>query len=231
MHMRSAERRTLPPRRVAKVIMFGDVLAELGDVPADRVRFDLKPGRATLRDLIRADRQGVYELVDGFLVRKPMGVEESFLAVELGFLVRSFLETNDLGFLTGTDGPFRVTRRVIRKPDLSFFAWSKVPKRVVPSGFALRVAPDLAVEVLSPSNTKGEIDRKLKEYFQAGVRLTWVIDPKTRAAKVYTSASDFTELSTSGTLDGGDVLPGFKLPLSRLFAKLGPAGKRRKKSK
>jgi len=81
------------------------------------------------------------------------------------------------------------------------------------------------VEVLSPTNTRAEIDRKLGELFGVGCKLAWVIDPKTRTAKVYTSAKRFKELDKGGTLDGGRVLPGFKLPLADLFA----AARRRKK--
>ncbi len=85
--------------------------------------------------------------------------------------------------------------------------------------------PTLAVEVLSKSNTKAEIDRKLRDFFSAGVKLAWVIDPKARTTKVHTSAARFKELGPDGVLDGGRVLPGFKLALADLFA----ATKRRKK--
>jgi Uma2 family endonuclease len=96
----------------------------------------------------------------------------------------------------------------------------------VPEGEAFwSVAPGLVVEVLSPTNTKAEIDRKLRELFAAGCKLAWVIDPESRSAKVYSSATRFKELSADGVLDGGKILPGFKLPLADLFA----ATKRRKK--
>src|SRR5206468_1626606 len=78
-------------------------------------------------------------------------------------------------------------------------------------------APDLAVEVLSKGNTRAEMDRKLREYFAAGVRLVWLIDPKTRTARVHTSPEEMTRLGEGDTLDGGDVLPGFALPLRDLL--------------
>ena len=140
-----------------------------------------------------------------------------------------YLESHDFGFLTGTDGAFRVRPRVIRKPDLSFFSWSKFPNRTVPDEFASRLAPDLAVEVLSKSNTPAEMKRKLREYFGAGVKLVWFIDPKKRSVKVYTSPSAVVTLNEGESLDGGDVLPGFTLPLLRLFALLSRLRKGRKK--
>jgi Uma2 family endonuclease len=96
----------------------------------------------------------------------------------------------------------------------------------LPEGEAFwSVAPGLAIEVLSPTNTKAEIARKLRELFTAGCKLAWVIDPESRTAKVHTSAARFKELGPDGILDGGRVLPGFKLALADLFA----ATKRRKK--
>jgi Uma2 family endonuclease len=88
----------------------------------------------------------------------------------------------------------------------------------------LNVVPDLAVEVLSPSNTKREMEQKRREYFLGGCRLVWEIDPVKRTARVYTAPDESKLVREKGTLDGGDVLPGFRLPLARLFAR---AGKRR----
>jgi Uma2 family endonuclease len=87
------------------------------------------------------------------------------------------------------------------------------------------LAPELAAEIITPNNTKREIDQKLVDYFAVGCKLAWIIDPETKTAKVYTSAKRFKELDETGTLDGGKVLPGFKLSLADLFA----APKRRKK--
>jgi Uma2 family endonuclease len=74
------------------------------------------------------------------------------------------------------------------------------------------------VEVLSKGNTPKEIQRKLKEYFLAGTRLVWVVDPRQRHVRVYTAPDRFVVLTEADTLDGGDVLPGFQLPLRELFA-------------
>jgi Uma2 family endonuclease len=92
------------------------------------------------------------------------------------------------------------------------------------------LAPDLAVEILSESNTVGEMERKVRDYFFAGTRLVWYIDPRRRSVRVYTNPDQCVELGERQTLDGGAVLPGFSLPLAQLFARL-PKGKGRRKSK
>src|SRR5207302_308329 len=76
------------------------------------------------------------------------------------------------------------------------------------------LAPDLAVEVLSESNTRAEMDRKRQEYFRAGTRLVWEVDPRTRTVAVYNSADNPVTLRAADVLDGGSVVPGFSLPLS-----------------
>ena len=91
--------------------------------------------------------------------------------------------------------------------------------------------PDLAVEVLSESNTPEEMERKLREYFLAGVRLVWMIDPRKRAAEIYTTPdAPSGTLDESQALDGGKVLPGFTLPLAELFARLPAATKKTRSS-
>ena len=77
---------------------------------------------------------------------------------------------------------------------------------------------DLCVEVLSPDNTKAEMERKRKEYFSSGCRLVWELNPRNRTADVFTNPDSFTRVESGGVLDGGDVLPGFTLPLAELFA-------------
>jgi Uma2 family endonuclease len=138
----------------------------------------------------------------------------------LGRLVGHFVAEHDLGFLTGADDLIEVMPDLVRGPDVCFTSWAKRPGKTVDSDQISGVIPDLAVEVLSPSNTPGEILRKLKEYFLGGVRLVWVIDPRKRAAVAYTTPDKKTVVGESGTLDGGDVLPGFRVPLANLFERL-----------
>jgi len=200
-----------------------ELLERLGHIPLERIRFKPPPGTATERDLLAALRRSdrLYELVDGTLVEKPMGLTESMLA---GYILRkigNFAEAHDLGIPAGADGTVRLLKGLVRVPDVAFFAWDKLPGRVLPSRPIPDLAPDLAVEVLSKTNTPAEMERKLREYFLAGVRLVWMIDPRQRQASVYTGPdAPAATLDEGQALDGGDVLPGFRLPLAELFARL-----------
>jgi Uma2 family endonuclease len=204
---------------------FDALHARLGRIPLSRIRTKPAPGTATEKDLGRA-RKPVCELIDGVLVEKAVGARESLLAAYIIGLLRNHVDPGDIGVVLAPDGVLRLGEGQLRAPDVSFIPWSSFPGGEPPEGEAYwSVAPALAVEVLSPTNTTAEIDRKLNELFTAGCKLAWVIDPDTKTAKVYTSAKRFKELYESGTLDGGKVLPRFKLALADLFA----ATKRRKK--
>lgn len=214
----------LSARRPATV---ADLIASLGDVPLARVRLDPPPGTATEADLLRlmAHEDRLYELVDGTLVEKPMGWKEALLATWLGHQLQTYLDSNDLGAVVGADGTLRLRHLLVRVPDVAFVLWENVPPDdELPS--IPDLAPDLAVEVISPSNTVREMARKRREYFRAGTRLVWQVYPDRREVEVYTSATRFRTLGLTDTLDGGALLPGFRLPLADLFAERG-AGRRR----
>jgi Uma2 family endonuclease len=195
-------------------------LKRLGNVPAGRVRLHPTPGTATVEDLIRVNdhEDRACELVDGTLVEKPMGLEESNIAVTISTELNIFVRPRRLGMVTGEQGPFELLGGLVRMPDVAFISWDRIPGRKRPKKPVPHLTPDLAVEVLSTSNTPAEIRRKLGEYFHAGVRLVWVVDPKKRTVRVYTSADRSVLLREGQSLDGGDVLPGFTLSLKDLFA-------------
>jgi Uma2 family endonuclease len=204
---------------------FADIHHRLGGVPLHRIRAIPAPGTATEEDLLRAG-QPICELVDGVLVEKPVGDRESFLASAINARLFAFCEAGKLGVILGEAGYFRLEGKQLRAPDVSFTPWSSFPNHDLPREAYWSVAPALAVEVLSEDNTTAEIGRKIAEFFAAGTRLFWVIDPVARAAQVYTSPAKFKEFDESGTLDGGKVLPGFKLALSDLFSVAEPPKKR-----
>lgn len=116
-------------------------------------------------------------------------------------------------------------------PDVAFTRWDRLPGGLIPPEPIPDFAADLAVEVLSKSNTPAEIDRKMEEYIACGAKLVWVIDPDAHTAKVHPSPADPTELTAADALDGGEVLPGFRLPLADLFAKLPPPEKSKGRAK
>jgi Uma2 family endonuclease len=146
------------------------------------------------------------------------------IALYIATCLNNFVLPRKLGKVSGADGMMKLFPKSVRIPDLAFASWQrfeggKVPKRPVPS-----LIPDLAVEVLSQGNTDAEMERKLKDYFRAGVRLVWIVDCEQRTVAVYTSPANPQVLDSSATLTGGDVLVGFELPLGKLFAQLDECG-------
>jgi Uma2 family endonuclease len=210
-------------RKRPKFDNLAELMEHLGGIPLERIRMRPPPGMATEADVLAAEREPrkrLCELIDGVLVEKAMGIRESALAVFLAHLIHDFLDKDALGIVLGADGMIRTFPDQVRIPDVSFISWDKLPSEEVPDEGISSVVPNLAVEVLSRGNTKAEIDRKLRDYFLAGVELVWVINPKSQTAKVYTSPEDVLRISKAGNLDGGTVLPGFRLSLKKLFASL-----------
>ncbi len=205
---------------------FADVLTHLGGIPLERIRAYPPPGTATEKDVLEIEsRTGrICELVDGVLVEKTMGYYESRLAAIIIHLIEAFLEGHDLGIVLAPDGTLQILPGQVRIPDVCFLSWEKFPNRELPREPIPPLAPDLAIEVLSASNTEAEMQRKLRDYFTAGVRLVWYIDPESRTAQAYTSPAESVTIGEEESLSGGDVLPGFGLPLDELFAKAGRQG-------
>jgi len=197
-----------------------ELLEGLGDVSPARVMLAI--GAATEADVLEIHRTSkrLVELVDGVLVEKAMGYSESFLAGIVLTLLNQFVLPRNLGLVTGADGLMRLVPGLVRIPDVAFAAWDRFPERRVPTAPIPDLVPNLAVEVLSLGNTLKEMARKRREYFEAGTDLVWLIDPNPRTVRVYTSPNAFTTLDESATLDGGNVLPGFVLPLRDLFSEL-----------
>jgi len=213
---------SFPPTELPVEWSLADLRRHLGGIPLKRIRLYPPPGMATEEDAIAVrERDGaICEVIDGILVEKVMSSYESVLALLIGQWLNAFLEKNPLGVALGADGMLRILPKRTRVPDISFIRWERFPKRKLPRDRVFAVAPDLAIEILSPGNTPAEIALKLKDYFRAGTRLVWVTDPERRTARVYTSPDDFTQIKESGALDGGEVLPGFRIKLKELFSRV-----------
>jgi Uma2 family endonuclease len=203
---------------------FAEFLEQLGDVPLDRIRMRPLPGTATEQDVLAAERQPrrrLCELVDGVLVEKAMGAEESQLACDIILQLLAFVKRHKLGIVLGEAGTLRLMPGLIRIPDVCFISYARLPLRRLPKNKPIpNLVPDLAIEVISPSNTKAEMKRKLRDYFLTGVQAAWLIYPKSESAEVYTSPTKKRRLRKNQTIDGGSLLPGFTLSLKELFDSL-----------
>ena len=199
-----------------------DLLEELGNVPPSRILLSPLPGTATEQDVLEAERRTGRppELIDGVLVEKAVGYLQSVLAAALASRLVEFVRPDKLGMVSGEAGTLRVLPGQVRIPDVCLISRDRFPGGKLSDATIPGLVPDLAVEILSPGNTPGEMARKLGDYFTAGVRLVWYIDPRSRTAKVYTALDKGQTLTEAGVLDGGGVLPGFQLPLHELFAAL-----------
>ena len=199
-----------------------ELLERLGDVPPLRIRTQPPLGTATERDVLAArDGEGkrLCELVDGVLVEKTVGAEESLLASVIVQLLWNYVHAHRLGVVLGADGMLRILPKQVRIPDACFISWDRLPGKEFPKKPIPQLAPNLAVEVLSESNTKKEMERKLRDFFAAGVELVWLVQPKTQTAEAYTSPLNKRRIGKKQALDGGRVVPGFILPLKELFAR------------
>jgi Uma2 family endonuclease len=201
------------------IVTAADLIRHLGGIPAERIRLKPTPGSATEQDVLTVAREEdrLCELVDGILVEKAMGFSEGRLALVLGGIVDQYVYDHDLGVVVGADSTMKLMAGLVRIPDMAYLSWSRLPARKLPDEPIPDLVPDLAVEVLSTSNTPQEMARKIHEYFSAGVRQVWLVDRKARELRVYTSESRSRLYKDGDTLRGGRVLPGFALDLTALF--------------
>ncbi|MBX3439802.1 MAG: Uma2 family endonuclease [Planctomycetaceae bacterium] len=197
-----------------------DLVDQLGDIPLERIRLHPPPGTATIDDLIQnndAERATYCELIDGVLVEKAAMYLEDSLTTVLARFLHEFLWTTRMGKGFTAGAIYQMIAGNFRLPDFTVCLKDKFPSGKVERVPYVDFAPDLAVEVLSRSNTRNEIERKRRELFASGTRLIWVVDPDRRTVAVYTSPEECTTLLETDILTGGDVLPGFELSIAEWF--------------
>lgn len=192
-----------------------DVISRLGDIPLDRIRWTPRPGTATLEDAVQVKH---CELIDGVLVEKAMGQFEGRIAQVLAWYLELWMATVKIGFVIGEGALTRLQTGNMRIPDIYIVRWERVPDRVVPTDAVTTIAPHVAVEVLSKSNTKREIERKRTELFESGTEQFWVIDPRKETVEIWDAQGSLSTLMKADTLNGGRSLPGFSLPVEEIFA-------------
>lgn len=164
-----------------------------------------------------------YEIVNGELIDMGnSGAKHGYVCSVLMILLGGYVHIQKLGAMFDSSTAFKMKSGNKRSPDVSFMAKERLQGLdELPDGF-LEGAPDLAVEILSPSNTVEEIHNKLVEYFDNGSRLVWVINPKEKYVLVYRSSQEPDRLLKSiDSLDGEEIVPGFSLAIGDLFQKLG----------
>jgi Uma2 family endonuclease len=178
--------------------------------------------KVTLQEYERLpeDSPSRIELSRGLLVREPRpGPLHQRVVSNLHYVLRKFIQSNPTGSVElETEFLLPIEPLTIRAPDLAFIRLERLPAELPPSRWPF--APDLAIEVVSPSNRLSAMQEKIIDYFDAGTTLVWVIDPKSRTAMAYRSAGDVTLLREGDILEGGDVLPGFSIRIRELMEPL-----------
>jgi Uma2 family endonuclease len=175
----------------------------------------------TAEELFRLSSTGRrYELVRGELYEMPpAGGRHGNVAMTIGIFIGVYVRAHQLGTVFAAETGFilGLNPDTVRAPDASFVSRDRLPQGEVPSGF-LEMAPDLAVEVLSPNDRSRDVREKVDDWLQAGTRLVWVIDPVARTVTVHGSLENSQRLTEEDLLGGGDVVPGFSCAVRELFA-------------
>ena len=174
----------------------------------------------TAEDLLAMPSDGnSYELVRGELrMMTPAGFEHGRIAMRLGWRIGRHVEENDLGEVLAAETGFTLERSpdTVRAPDVAFVRRDRVPSPPERQKFA-ELAPDLAVEVISPSNKPSEIEEKISDYLNSGVRLIWVVYPETQSVVEHRPNTASNTLGPEDVVQADDVLPGFTCSVAELF--------------
>ncbi|BCX03565.1 MAG: hypothetical protein KatS3mg053_1503 [Candidatus Roseilinea sp.] len=168
-------------------------------------------------DMYHVPRDGQkYELIEGELIVSPAGMKHEEVGTELLFLIRSFLAKERLGKVFGSSVGYQLAERILLSPDVSFVRTERLPGGESPEGFG-QFAPDLAVEIISPSDSMTTIEDKVELYLKHGAQLVWVINPKLRRATIYRADGSVSVVRGDGMLSGEAVLPGFACALADIL--------------
>jgi len=182
---------------------------------------DIGEGLLTVEAFQRLpDEEGRMELVRGRVVRvPPAGAEHGHVGLNLVLVLAPHVRENDLGLVASLETGFVVEEDppTVRAPDVAFISKERLPEGGIPTGY-WRLAPDLAVEVVSPSDTADAVGEKALDYLRCGVREVWVLQPRGRLVTVYRSPTDVETLTEGDVLVNEALLPGFRIEVAELFS-------------
>jgi Uma2 family endonuclease len=176
--------------------------------------------RFTPEDLLNITDRPMPELVDGKLLEREKGIKSDSIAFRIGLFVGNYVDDHDLGLCNGAQGSYQIfvdDPDKVRIPDFSFTRKARIPKDGAADGHG-RVVPDLIVEVASSNDSVGKLNRKINDFLNAGVPLIWVAYPDTKTVQVQRLDGSAKLLKIGDFLEGEDVLPGFRVELTKLFA-------------
>ena len=172
---------------------------------------------ATLQDLLNTPKDGKkYELVDGEIVVSPAGMRHSAVISNINALIWNFLQENPIGTVYSSDVGIAFPNGNVRSPDVTYVSRAKLPGGESPETLG-EVIPDLAVEVLSPSDSLKELGRKIGEFLENGVPIVWLVDPARQTVTVYRSLTETQQFTSEDMITAEPVLPGFSVPIRRFF--------------
>lgn len=176
--------------------------------------------RLTPEDLLSLPEGQRYELVDGQLVEHHMSHAAVWIATRIAYLLQQYLDNHPIGDVYGEGASYRcfpADPQMVRRADVSFLRTGRLSQEQFDRGHC-PVAPDLAVEVISPNDLAYDVSRKIEDYASAGVPLVWLVNPDTRTVTVYRQGGAGIDLlHADDELTGGDVLPGFACRVGAVF--------------
>lgn len=178
----------------------------------------------TAEDFLRLPEADGCELVDGQLVERHMGAESNYIAGRLYAILLAFCDNPFCGWVFPGETTYQFLPgrpNLVRRPEVSFVRQGRFQESKIPEGH-IRLAPDLAVEIVSPNDLYYEVEQKVAEYRSGGVRLIWIVTPPTRTVLIRRADGICAEVGENGELSGEDVLPGFRCPVTALFQHLSP---------
>ena len=177
-------------------------------------------GKMSADDFEASPFAETHELIRGELYPiMPAGTLHGVITSRLSTYLSFFVMENNLGEITATETGFKLVNQSNVGADIGFIGKEKLAKFGIPDSF-FPTAPDLAVEVISPSNSSEEISTKVEDYLSSGSRLVWIVYPKRKVVVVYRQTNTVSFLHETDELDGEDVLPDFKLPITKIFGNL-----------